>query len=168
MSKLKLDFQELVNKYADMIYNIAIRYLGNKEDAEDIVQEAFMKYIKQIKEKDEFNNEEHIKHWLIRVTLNLCNNEISSASHSKTLPLSDFKDVESKNNDSSYINYKYVLNKLSKKYKSVFELFYIEDLKISDISRILNISESNVKTRLKRARDKLRKVCKDGGDTEDE
>ena len=168
MNKIELDFKEIVNKYADMIYNIAIRYLGNKEDAEDIVQEVFLKYVKIIKEKCEFNNEEHIKHWLIRVTLNLCNNEISSARHSKTLSLSDFKCVESNNNDSSYINYKYVLNKLNKKYKSVFELFYIEDLKISDISRILNITEANVKTRLKRARDKLRKICKEGGEKENE
>lgn len=50
------------------------------------------------------------------------------------------------------------INRLNEKYKSVFQLFYFEDLKVAQISKILNISESAVKTRLKRAREILKQI----------
>ena len=165
MKNTKFNFQELVNNYSDMIYNIAIRYLGNKEDAEDIVQETFMRYIKSIKEKGEFDTEDHIKYWLIRVSLNLCNNEINSAKHNRNIFLEESKIISYKD---TKIDYNDFVNKLSSKYRNVFELFYIEDMKISDISKILSISESNVKTRLKRARDKIKKILQLGGEEDNE
>ena len=164
MKKLKFDFQELVKNYSDMIYNIAKRYLGNAEDAKDIVQETFIKYINQIKQKGEFENEDYIKHWLIRVALNLCNNEVSSARHKRNVSIENYKELESIVDFNSKIVCSELLDKLSKKYRNVFVLFYFEDLKISEISKLLNISESSVKTRLKRAREKLRKAFKDGGE----
>ena len=164
MKNAKFNFQELINKYSEMIYNIAIRYLKNNEDAEDIVQETFMKYIKHIKKNGDFDTEEHIKYWLVRVALNLCNNELNSAKHNRNVSLFECKKVcyyDSK------FDYNELINKLSGKYRTVFKLFYIEDIKISEISRILCISESNVKTILKRARDKLKKNANIGGE-EDE
>ena len=166
MKKIKYNFQDLVEKYSDMIFNVSKRYLGNEEDAKDIVQESFIKYINFIKQKGEFESEEHIKRWLIRVSLNLCNNEVSSARHNRNISLEKCKDFESLDNFMIKIVCRELLDKLNKKYRNVFELFYIEDLKISDISRLLGISEANVKTRLKRARETLKKVSKTGGEKE--
>ena len=80
--KKDMNYEKLVNEYADMIYRIAIRYLKNKDDAEDIVQEVFMRYVSN---KTPFKNSEHEKYWIIRVTINLCNNEIKSGRKRKTI-----------------------------------------------------------------------------------
>ena len=55
------------------------------------------------------------------------------------------------------------IDKLEDKYRIVFELFYLREFKISEISKILKISEPNVKTRLRRAREKLKKLLQQGG-----
>ena len=161
MNNIEFNFLEIINKYSEMIYNIAIKYLKNNEDAEDIVQETFMRYMNRVKEKGEFESEEHIKYWLIRVARNLCNNEINSAKHNKNLSLIECRGITNK---SSTINNYDIMNKLSSKYRTVFELFYIKDMRISDISKKLSISESNVKTRLKRAREKVKRILQIGGD----
>ncbi len=56
------------------------------------------------------------------------------------------------------------ISKLKEKYRTVFEMFYFEDLKISEISKVLKITEASVKTRLKRAKAKLEKLLKSGGE----
>lgn len=63
--KQKFDSKNLIDKYADMILGISIGYLKIKEDAEDIVQEVFIKYIEYIQSDKNFENEEHEKSWLI-------------------------------------------------------------------------------------------------------
>lgn len=146
------DSKKLINKYADMIYSISIGYLKNKEDAEDIVQEVFIKYIEHIKLNKKFNDEEHEKCWIIRVTMNLCSNYLKKNKMFSKITIQ--KDIFYKfDEDENYLLEK--IDKLDLNYKTVFELFYFRDLKISEISKILNISKANVKTRLKRARDKI-------------
>lgn len=156
----EINVNNVIDKYADMINRIAYRYLNSKEDTEDVVQEVFIKYMKFINSGKSFNTEEHEKCWLVRVTLNLCYNELKFAKTRKTMPLNEdlYCDLEI-NSDNLLI---VAINKLDKKYREVFELFYIDDLKISEISKILKISESNVKTRLKRARDKVKEYMMKG------
>lgn len=155
-----VDLKDLTTKYTDMIYHIALRFLNTKEDAEDIVQEVFLKYIRYVKAGKVFDTEEYEKYWLIRVTVNMCCNEICSARRRKTLPFKDCLYTEL-NIDSENTLHD-ALNKLSNKYKEVFILHHIEDMKISEISKALNISECNVKTRLKRARQKLKCLIEKG------
>ena len=158
--KETFDLKNLTDKYSDMIYHIALRYLSTKDDAEDIVQEVFTIYIAEIKSGKSFDTEEYEKCWLIRVTMNLCCNEICSARKRKSLPLNDILYCEL---DITSENLLYnAVNKLSNKYKEPFILFYIEDLKVSEISKVLRISEANVKTRLKRARDYVKEYIKRG------
>lgn len=155
-----IDLRDLTTKYSDMIYRIALRYLNTKDDAEDIVQEVFMRYIKYLKEDKFFETDEHEKCWLIRVTMNLCCNEIASARKRKNL---QFKDVLYCELDISSENLLYnAVNKLNIRYKEPFILFYIEDMKVSEISKILRISEANVKKRLSRAREQVKEYIKRG------
>ena len=149
-----VDLNSLTTKYTDMIYHIALRFLNTKDDAEDIVQEVFLKYIRNVKAGKVFDTEDHEKYWLIRVTVNMCCNEICSARRRKTLPFKDC--LYSELNIDSENTLHEALDKLDNKYKEVFILHHIEDMKISEISKALDISESNVKTRLKRAREKLK------------
>lgn len=158
--KNMLDINRLTNAYSDMIYHIAMRYLNTKEDAEDIVQEVFMRYIANFKAGKLFDTEEYEKYWLIRVTMNLCCNEISSARRRKNLP---FKDSLYCELDISSENLLYnSVSKLNKCYKEPFILFYIEEFKITEISKILRISEDTVKKRLSRARTKIKDFIKIG------
>jgi len=68
----KFNSKKFVYKYTDMLYRIAMGYLRNNEDSEDIVQETFFQYIKYVKSGKKFKDEEHEKSWLIRVSINLC------------------------------------------------------------------------------------------------
>lgn len=154
------DLKELTTKYSKMIFRIARGYLNTKEDAEDIVQEVFIKYMLSIKNGKIFTNDEYEKFWLIKVTINMCCNEIYSAKRRNKF---QFKETLYCDLNISSENLLYeAIGKLENKYKEVFILFYIEDMKISKISKLLNISESNVKTRLKRARNKVKEHMKKG------
>lgn len=149
--------KKLVYNYTDMLYRIAMGYLRNNEDSEDIVQETFFQYLKYVKSGKNFKDEEHEKCWLIRVTINLSCNKLKYGRQIQNIPFDD----ESVQQIPLYNQDMYLLediNKLKDKYKSVFELFYLKDLKVSQISRILNISEAAVKTRLKRAREYLKEI----------
>ena len=66
------DFTKVIEKYSDNIYRIALVHTQNEADAQDIVQETFLKYVTYLKKGGVFNNDEHEKAWLIRVTLNRC------------------------------------------------------------------------------------------------
>ena len=145
--------QVLVDKYSDMIYRIAVRRLKNKEDAKDIVQEVLMKYISAIYKGKEFETEDNAKYWMIRVAINACNSQARKLKLKNLLKmeLNTISMVDTTNE--SIIE---MMSILSPKYREVFELHYIEDLKVSDVSKILNISEASVKQRLKRARDMIK------------
>lgn len=158
--KSVLDTNKLTTMYSDMIYRIARRYLNTKEDAEDIVQEVFMKYIAEYKAGKRFDTEEHEKYWFIKVTRNMCCNEISSARRRKCIPFKEelYCEFEVSSDNLLYSS----INKLNDTYKEPFILFYIEDFKINEISNILRISENNVKKRLSRARKQLEEFIRIG------
>lgn len=149
------EIERIVEEYADMIYKVALSYLDNKDDAEDILQEVMIKYISFIK-SNKFKDKNHEKYWIIRVTMNLCCNEIKSAKHNKNISYEFYTEraVSSNENVNDEEIFK-LLEKLKEKYRIVFELFYIHDMKITDISKVLDISESNVKIRLMRAKKRL-------------
>jgi RNA polymerase sigma-70 factor (ECF subfamily) len=76
---------QTVEKYSDMVYRLAFAQTKSKCDADDIFQEVFLRYMKA----DAFENEEHEKAWLIRVTVNCCKRFWSSAWHRHTVPLQE-------------------------------------------------------------------------------
>lgn len=145
-----MKFRDVIIKYYKMVYHISLEYLRCKEDAEDIVQEVFFKYAKYInEEKKTFEDELHEKYWIIRITINQCCDRLKNPKRDDDSD--DKKKMIMKDNllfDE--------IQKLEDVYKSVFILHYLEDFKTNEIGMILEISEENVKTRLKRAREKLK------------
>ncbi len=160
--KNKLNIDNLVNEYSDTIYSIAIGYFKNKDDAEDIVQDVFTKYISCIKSGKNFKTEEYEKYWIIRVTMNLCCNKRKESNYKRNVPFIDKETIGFEFSESESLLLESI-DKLEDKYRIVFELFYLREFKISEISKILKISEPNVKTRLRRAREKLKKLLQQGG-----
>jgi RNA polymerase sigma-70 factor (ECF subfamily) len=125
-------------------------YLGNKEDAEEAVQESFLKLIYK---SPQFINNEHEKAWLIRVTINVCKDMLRSIWRKRVVSI---EDIERYYDSSKEIEIMEEIIRLPSKYKDVIYLYYFEDYSIKDISKILKVTESAVKMRLKRGRDALK------------
>ena len=148
---------EIITKYADLVLRLCIVYLKNRADAEDAFQDIF---IKLFKKNGEFNDEEHIKAWLIKCTTNHCKNILGSywnkfrvSINDVVLPIEDEQDHEL---------IKYVME-LPFKYKAVIYLYYYEGYNSLETSKILNIKEPTVRTQLKRGRAILKKELSNGG-----
>ena len=139
---------EVIEKYSNMVYRLALAQMKTKHDAEDVYQEVFIRYISKPRT---FESEEHRKAWLIRVTINLCKS-LCSAWFRKSEPLDETMVFNTKEESDLY---EYLIL-LPKKYRSVIHLFYNEELSINEISGILNAKESTVRTWLTRARSILR------------
>jgi RNA polymerase sigma factor (sigma-70 family) len=148
---------EVITKYADLVFRLCIVYLKNKADAEDAFQDIF---IKLYKKNGKFNDEEHIKAWLIRCTTNHCKNILASHWNRFRTPIDDLIiPIEDKQDNELS---KYVM-KLPFKYKAVIYLYYYEGYNSLETSKILNIKEATVRTHLKRGREILKKELTNGG-----
>jgi RNA polymerase sigma-70 factor (ECF subfamily) len=138
------------DKYKNMLFQITMSYLGNKYDCEDVIQEAFIRLCYYA---PEFEDDENEKRWLIRITINLCKNHVKSFWNRMKVPIEGLDEYYSQENEKEIMS---DIIHLPIKYKSIILLHYIEGYKISEISKILNLSESAVKMRLKRGRERLK------------
>ncbi len=147
-------FEEAFEAYGTMIYRLAMVYLGNHADAEDVTQEVFVKLFRKA---PAFHDKEHEKRWLLRVTANLCLDQLRGPWRSRIVELEESYPVPDQGgNDLAYA----VVN-LPKKYKGPVHLHYFEGYSVEEISRILRISVSAVKMRLKRGRELLKLELED-------
>ncbi|WP_394921459.1 RNA polymerase sigma factor [uncultured Robinsoniella sp.] len=153
---LRLDdyTEKVIQYYSDMVYRLAFARTGTKHDADDIFQEVFFRYVKK---KPVFQEEEHRKAWLIRVTINCSNNFWSSLWNKRTQELSDEMLFETKES----INLYFELQQLPPQYREVIHLFYYENMSLEEISLALNRKNSTVRTQLTRARAMLKKFMKE-------
>ena len=143
------NFENIYNHYFQDIYRLTYSYTLSASDTEDIIQNVWLKLYKHqnILALDDIE----IKKWLIRVTINECKDYFRSLKL-KNFTISDLN-LLTKTDTSIIIN----LRVLPKKYFMPLYLYYYEGYKISEISKILNITESSTKQRLKRAKEKLKK-----------
>jgi RNA polymerase sigma-70 factor (ECF subfamily) len=145
---------EVIEKYSNMVYRLALAQMRTKHDAEDIFQEVFLRYITKPRT---FASEEHRKAWLIRVTVNRCRS-LWSAWFRKSEQLDEVIIFE-KNDENDLFEY---LALLPPKYRPVIHLFYYEEMSVRQISEILEAKESTVRTWLTRARAMLGDKLKGG------
>ena len=146
-------FDYVYNEYAKEILNIAYGYTKNKEDSIDIMQNA---YVALLKTNKSFESSEHIKYFLIRVTINESINFLKSHQYKRVIKDNEFvMNIPDKEDELPYDLSK-IVSILPEKYKTIIILHYYDDMKIKDISKILKISESAVKKRLERARNLIK------------
>ena len=160
----QLDVEETINKYSDLLYKTSFLMLKNQQDSEDVVQETFIAYIKN---NPELNDEEHKKAWLLKVAQNKCKNLLKSHKIRAYVPFEDVEEVIPGEDEEIYKEDTVELleiSNLSYKYKSVITLYYIENYSIEETAKILDLSVSAVKMRLKRGREKLKIEFKDRED----
>ncbi len=136
-------------RYADMVYRLAFVRTKSKFDADDILQEVFLRYMK-IWQKME--SDEHIKAMLIKITVNCSNSLLSSAWFKKTESLSENLKAADISDGSTLIE----VLKLPLKYRTVIHLHYYMGYSVEEIAKITGSNPSTVKTHLSRSREKLK------------
>ncbi len=159
---MRLPVQELMNMYKNNVYAAAFSICKNASDAEDVVQDTFLKYYMTRKN---FDSEQHIRAWLLRVAINKAKNIQASFWHRNGVPLEDYIETLSFETPESRDLFEEVM-KLPEKYRVVVHLFYYEDYSVKEIANILKISESNIKVRLSRGRAMLKDALKEGWEDE--
>lgn len=154
---MRQEVQELVALYQDSLFAVAFNLCKNAQDAEDVVQDTFIRYYTL---KKEFDSKEHIRAWLIRVAINRAKNVSRTFWRRNRISLQDYMETLTFETEESENLFETVM-KLPEKYRIVIHLFYYEDYSVSEIAGILSLSESNVKVRLSRGRTLLRDALKE-------
>lgn len=147
--------KQMLEKYSDLVYRIALTRCKNKESAEDVYQTVFLKFSEKM---PKFESEEHSKAWFIRVTINLTKNENTSSWNNKLVALDESIQFENKEDSDLFID----ICNLPQNYKSVIYLMYYEGYKVKEIANILETSEGTIKTWLYRAREFLKESIEGG------
>lgn len=151
-----LSYEQALRLYADTVTKVCVMRLQNMADAEDCFQNTFIKlYCKA----PAFENEEHLKAWLIRVAIRECASYIRK--NRRVLPL-DVPREQAVSFDEDSVDMSWALMKTPPKYREVLYLYYSEEYKVREIARILGKSENTVKTLLKRGRELVKSLY--GGD----
>ena len=144
------DFREIMEKYGDMIYRITLTHTLDRNLAEDNFQETFLSLAMTGKE---FENEEHLKRWLIRTAVNRC---ISCNRRSK-LSGRISPDTISEESDTAVTELKILISDLPEKYRAVIYLCCFEGCTARNAAEILGKREGTVKSLLSRGRKLLKK-----------
>lgn len=157
---VSLRASEILDKYGNSVLRVAYTYLHNMSDAEDILQDTLIQFLKSA---PAFENEGHEKAWLLTVASNLSKNKLSYLKIRQADELSEELVSEEKE------DLKYVweaVKKLPVKNREVIHLFYQEGYSTKEIADILKRREATVRSDLKRGREKLKKILKGAYDFE--
>jgi RNA polymerase sigma factor (sigma-70 family) len=158
-------FSELVKKYQNVVFSIALKILRNREDAEEIAQETFIKAYRSI---HTFQGKSKFSTWLFRITYNTCITEVRK----KRFPTSSIDQVQvnevgeegnfgefQEEDRAKYLEM--ALKELAEDDYMLIILYYYQEQSVADISQVTGLSESNIKVKLHRARNKLYSILND-------
>lgn len=157
----KEQYANLVEKYIDTVYRVALSFTGQISDAEDVTQTVFETLLRQSKE---FESEDHLKHWLIRVSINAC----------KKLFRSAWRRIESIDDHAAALTFPspehsdlfYAVVALPLKYRAPIYLYYYEQYSTTEIAQILKIPKGTVCTNLDRGRQIIKKQLQEANPNE--
>ncbi len=155
-------FNAAVRRYQDMVYRTALHALGSPQDADDAVQEVFLRLFGC---RRGFEGEEHLRRWLLRVTVNYCRDVLRSPWRKRRASWEEVPEVPVFDRPEQAALYREVMA-LPAKYRMVLDLFYYEELSVREIGGLLGVEASTVTTRLARARRRLKERL--GEDWQDE
>ena len=156
-SRTDVSSDEIIRRHFDMVYRLALSQTRNVTNAEDVTQEVFLRFIQKY---ESLKSDEHIKAWLIRVTLNCSKSIFMGAWNRKTVPLTDEISFDTPEKSEVY----FAVQSLPSKYRAVIHLFYYEDMSVKEIAAAMGLTQSTVKSRLFRGRELLRTRLKGGYD----
>ena len=164
--EIEREAEEILSTTGNSILRLALSYLHNIEDAEDILQETMIKFVTV---RPVFESEAHRKAWLMRVASNLAKNRIDYNRVRDTMELNEEIVGEVQEDLDKGDEYKAIwdaVRSLPVHQREAIHLFYQEGYSTAEIARITGRREATVRSDLKRARDKLREMLKEASDFE--
>ena len=149
---MKLSAEDAFRQYGDRVFSAAFSVSGNLEDADDAVQNTFLKYCAYDKE---FADKEHLRAWLLRVAINEAKDQRRSFWQKHKVSLEDYMETLTFREPEDKSLFEAVMA-LPVKYRVVVHLFYYEDYSIAQMAQILHTREGTVKSQLSRGRQLLK------------
>lgn len=144
--------EAIMYTYGNMLFRLCLIRLGNANDAEDVIQETLIKYVQK---QPEFEDEEHKKAWLIKVSMNKCNDMLRYKSNHPIVDIDEIISFTKDKTDSGIID---ALMMIPDKFRVVLTLYYVEEYSIEEIARIVGRTKSAVKMRLQKGRKLLQET----------
>ena len=144
--KNALGIEKAIDAYGDMLFRVCLVMLINETDAEDAVQDTFLKYIQKA---PEFANSEHEKAWLLKVASNNCKNMLRTRKRESHLYVDNLNDATY---DIEIDSVAEILMEIPEKFRLVLSLYYIENYRVNEIAQIIGKTPSAVKMRLQKGR----------------
>ena len=146
-------FAQAARTYGDTVYRVAYHALNNPADAEDVAQTVLLRLYEH---KKEFESEEHMKHWLLRVAVNESRKLLRSFWRRTSVPLEEWRETAAPE-DPAKAEVLEAVMALEPKYRLAVYLYYYEGLSVAEAAAAMRANPSTVQTWLLRARERLRK-----------
>lgn len=150
--------QEAIERYADMVYRLALSQMRNTTDADDLFQEVFVRLVRHVQDLESW---EHVKAWLIRVTVNCAKKHYEQYWNRNV----DYMEEPERVADAGELYespedhpVREAVRNLPSKYRLVIHLYYYEELSVAEIARLTEQKESTVKSQMYRAREMLKQI----------
>lgn len=147
-----------IDRYADMVYRLALSQMKNRTDADDIFQEVFVRLVGHIQDLESW---EHVKAWLIRVTINCARKHFDQYWNKNVDYIEDTERLEDEAAEYEVPEehpVRAAVARLPAKYRTVVHLYYYEELSIAEIAQLTGQKESTVKSQMHRAREILKGI----------
>lgn len=161
-------FAVLVDRYKNMVFTLALQMLKNREEAEEISQDTFVKVYKHL---DKFKGDSRFSTWVYRITYNSCLDRIKTYKRQyDTVGIDEFTENQVRTLETAFDildradrqrSVKDCLQRLPPDDSALIMLFYYEELSLEEISKIINLDPNNVKVKLFRARKRLATILKE-------
>lgn len=145
-------FEQAVRDHANTIFRVACHAVKDRQEAEDVTQTVLLRLYQY---SGEFQSDEHLKHWLLRVTVNESRKVLRSPWRKRNIPLEDWDGITEEPEERGVLE---AVMSLDAKYRLPIYLYYYEDCSIQEVAVALGTNPSTIQTRLQRARAKLRNV----------
>lgn len=164
-----MKFEEIVNKYTNLAYKIAIDMTSSPEDSQDLVQEAYLSLYLHFKEYKKVQENE-IKNILCKIILNKCKDYLKSNKRKEQTVLEDISNIEEFNLQSDFIDdlikkdkndfIRKKIQELNNPYKTLLTQYYIEEKTLEEISKKQNTTKGTVKVQLTRGKKLLKEILR--------
>lgn len=153
-------FYKIVDEYKDEVFNLCYRIIGDYDDADDVAQEVFIRVFKSIAK---FRFDSSFSTWLYRIAVNCCNSTLKKRLKRKSESIENYQESlrDDYSSDTAYSDIvRQAIAKLDKKDRTIIILRDINGLSYDEIATIINITVGTVKSRLSRAREKLKAILR--------
>ena len=160
---MRLSADKAYEKYADRVFAAAFSVCRDRADADDVTQDTFLRYMAR---EREYESEEHVKAWLLRVAVNRARDVTRSLWHKSRIPWEDYM-AELPFAEPADGRLFGAVMALPERYRVVIHLFYYEGYGVGEIARLLSAREGAVKSRLSRGRKLLKNMLKEEWDDDE-